>query len=217
VLVLLGPPGAGKGTQARILARELGILHLASGDLFRAEVASGSAVGKEAKAYLEKGSLVPDDLTVRMVVARLALPDAQNGVILDGFPRTRAQAEALDQALSQRGTRVEHAVYLDLPTDVTVQRLSTRWICPDGHVYSTVANPSRADAVCDLDGKPLEQRADDRPETVRARLAQQLAPLYEVVDHYRERGILSVIDGTQSISKVTADILRLLKVGDRAA
>jgi adenylate kinase len=217
VLVLLGPPGAGKGTQARILARELGSLHLASGDLFRAEVASGSPIGREAKAYLERGALVPDELTVRMIVAGLAQPDAQNGVILDGFPRTRAQAEALDQALAQRGARVEHAIYLDLPTDVTVQRLSTRWICPDGHVYNTVANPSRTDAVCDLDGKPLEQRADDRPETVRARLAQQLAPLYEVVDHYRERGILSVIDGTRSIPEVTADILRLLKVGDRAA
>lgn len=215
--MLLGPPGAGKGTQARILALELGILHLASGDLFRAEVASGSAIGREAKAYLERGALVPDDLTVRMIVARLAHPDAQNGVVLDGFPRTRAQAEALDQALAHRGARVEHAIYLDLPTDVTVQRLSTRWICPDGHVYNTVANPSRTDAVCDVDGKPLEQRADDRPETVRARLAQQLAPLYEVVDHYRERGVLSVIDGTQSISDVTADILRLLRVGDRAA
>ena len=215
--MLLGPPGAGKGTQARVLARELGILHLASGDLFRAEVASGSAIGREARAYLEKGSLVPDGLTVRMIVARLAQPDAQNGVVLDGFPRTRAQAEALDEALVQRGARVEHAIYLDLPTEATVQRLSTRWICPDGHVYNTMANPSRSDAVCDLDGKPLEQRADDRPETVRARLAQQLAPLYEVVDHYRERGVLSVIDGTRAIADVTADILRLLKVGDRAA
>ena len=215
--MLLGPPGAGKGTQARLLARELGILHLASGDLFRAEVAAGSPIGREAKAYLERGALVPDELTVRTIVARLAQADAQSGVVLDGFPRTRPQAEALDQALAQRSAHVEHAIYLDLPTDVLVRRLSNRWICPDGHVYNTLANPSRTDAVCEVDGKPLEQRVDDRPETVRARLTQQLAPLYEVVDHYRERGVLSVIDGNQSISEVTADILRLLKVGDRAA
>jgi len=217
VLVLLGPPGAGKGTQAKVLAHELGILHLASGDLFRAEIAAGTPFGREAKTYLDRGALVPDELTVRMIVDRLSQPDAQAGVVFDGFPRTGPQAEALDAALAKRGTRVEHAIYLDVPTEELVRRLSSRWLCPEGHVYNTMANPPRVPGECDHDGKKLIQRDDDRPETVRARLAQQLAPLYEVVDHYREQGNLSVIDGTQPIPAVSADILRLLRVGDRAA
>jgi adenylate kinase len=217
VLVLLGPPGAGKGTQAKILARELGILHLASGDLFRAEIAAGTPFGQQAKRYLDRGALVPDSLTVRMIVGRLGQPDAQAGVVLDGFPRTGPQAAALDAALAKRGARVEHAIYLDLPTDELVRRLASRWVCPNGHVYNSLANPPRVAGVCDYDGLPLSQREDDRPEVVRARLAQQLAPLYEVVDHYREQGSLSIIDGTQPIPAVSADILRLLRVGDRAA
>ena len=217
VLVLLGPPGAGKGTQAAILARELGILHLASGDLFRAEIRTGSALGRGAKAFLDRGALVPDDLTVRMIMGRLGQPDAQGGVVLDGFPRTRPQAEALDEALAARGARVEHAVYLDVPNDALVRRLAGRWICPQGHVYNALANPPRLEGVCDVDGTRLVQREDDRPETVRERLTRQLAPLYEVVDHYRDRGILSVIDATRSIHEVSHEILRLLRVGDRAA
>ena len=217
VLVLLGPPGAGKGTQAAILAGELGVLHLASGDLFRAEIRSGSPLGRQARTFLDRGALVPDELTVRMIMARLRRPDAQDGVVLDGFPRTRPQAEALDRALAERGARVEHAVYLDVPNETLVRRLSSRWICPEGHVYNALANPPRVEGVCDVDGSRLMQREDDRPETVRERLTQQLAPLYEVVDHYRDQGILSVIDATQAIPEVSADILRVLRVGDRAA
>ena len=217
VLVLLGPPGAGKGTQAGVLVRELGVLHVATGDLFRSEVRTGSVLGQEAKAFLYRGALVPDDVTVRMVMSRLAQPDAQDGVVLDGFPRTRPQAEALDHALAARGARVEHAIYLDVPNEALVRRLSSRWTCPHGHVYNDLANPTRVEGVCDVDGTRLAQRDDDRPETVRERLTSQLAPLYEVVDHYRDLGILSVIDATRPIPEVSHEILRLLRVGDRAA
>lgn len=217
VLVLLGPPGAGKGTQAKILAQKLGVLHLASGDQFRAEMRAGTALGHEAATYLDRGALVPDELTVRMIMGRLHQPDAHHGVILDGFPRTGPQATALDEALTGRAERVEHAIYLDVPEDVLVERLSSRWICPAGHVYNALAHPPRVAGVCDVDGNPLAQRADDRPATVRARLAQQLAPLYDVVDHYREQGILSIVDATRSIPEVTGELLRLLRVGDRAA
>jgi adenylate kinase len=217
VIVLLGPPGAGKGTQAAILAGEVGLLHVASGDLFRAEVQAGTDLGRTAKDYLDRGALVPDEITGAMIMARLGRPDAQAGIVLDGFPRTVGQAEALDRALDKRGSRVEHAVYLDVPTDELVRRLSARWLCPSGHVYNTLAHPPTAAGVCDIDGTPLSQRADDRPATVRERLTQQLAPLYEVVDHYRERGILSVVDGGQPVPAVTDDLLRLVRVGDRAA
>ena len=217
VIVLLGPPGAGKGTQAAILAGEVGLLHVASGDLFRAEVQAGTDLGRTAKDYLDRGALVPDEITGAMIMARLGRPDAQAGIVLDGFPRTVGQAEALDRALDKRGSRVEHAVYLDVPTDELVRRLSARWLCPSGHVYNTLAHPPKAAGVCDIDGTPLSQRADDRPATVRERLTQQLAPLYEVVDHYRERGILSVVDGGQPVPAVTDDLLRLVRVGDRAA
>ena len=217
VIVLLGPPGAGKGTQADLLGRELGFMHLSTGDQFRAEIAAGTPLGREVKTYLDSGALVPDGITVRMVMAQLKRPEAQPGVVFDGFPRTAPQAEAHDQALDERGVRVDHAIYLDLPTSEVVRRLSARLACPNGHIYSTIAQPPRVAGVCDVDGLPLTQREDDRPEVIRERLVHQLAPLYEVVDHYRHRGNLSVIDGTQSIEAVTGEILRLLRVGSRAA
>ena len=193
VIVLLGPPGAGKGTQADVLGRELGFLHLSTGDLFRAEIAAGTPLGREVKTYLDSGALVPDGITVRMVMAQLKRPEAQPGVVFDGFPRTAPQAEAL------------------------VQRIVERLACPNGHIYNTIAQAPRVAGVCDVDGLPLAQRDDDQPDVIRERLVHQLAPLYEVVDHYRHRGNLSVVDGTQSIEAVTGEILRLLRVGSRAA
>jgi adenylate kinase len=216
VLVLLGPPGAGKGTQAQVLSRRLGVPHLASGDLLRSAVAAGTPVGREANTYMERGELVPDEVVVRVFLDRLSEPDAEHGAILDGFPRTGVQAEVLDAALAERGSRVDAAVLIDVPAEELVRRAAGRRICQaNGHVFNVVSNPPARDGVCDLDGSPLVQRADDDEETVRARLAQQLAPLGDVVEHYRAAGILRVVDGLRSIDEVTDAVLRA--AGDSAA
>ena len=214
VVVLLGPPGAGKGTQAPLLAEHLGVPVLASGDLLRAAAAAGTSLGREAERYMNRGQLVPDPTIVGVFLDRLGRPDALPGAILDGFPRTRVQAQALDEALVSAGRRVDQAIYIDLPTDDVVARMANRRICTaNGHVYNLLSNPPQVDAVCDLDGSPLTQRADDQEETVRARMAQQLPPLAEVVDHYQGAGILASVDGRQSIDDVTRDVIR---AADRA-
>ena len=211
VVVLLGAPGAGKGTQAEILAERLGIPHVATGDLFRSAVRDGSPVGLEARRYMERGQLVPDDITIRMLLDRLAQPDAKGGVILDGFPRNRAQAEALDAALAERGESVDRAASIEVPTDELVRRLSGRWVCRDaGHVYNEHTNRPRVPGVCDIDGSPLVQRDDDTAETIRARLALQLASLEDVVDHYASAGILRTVDGVQPIDDVTEALVQVI-------
>lgn len=211
VVVLLGAPGAGKGTQAGILASRLGIPHVATGDLFRAAVRDGSPIGLEARRYMERGQLVPDDITIKMLLGRLEQRDAATGVILDGFPRNRAQAEALDAALGERGARVGHAVSIEVPSDELVRRLSGRWVCRDhGHVYNETTNPPRVSGRCDLDGSPLVQRDDDKADTIRARLALQLSSLRDVVAHYRATGILRQVDGVASIDEVSAAIIAAL-------
>jgi len=205
VVVLLGAPGAGKGTQAAILTQRLGIPHVATGDLFRAAARDGSALGLEARQYMERGQLVPDEITIGMLLARLEAPDAAAGAVLDGFPRNRAQAIVLDDALAGRASRVDVALYVEVPIDELVRRLSGRWVCRDGgHVYHEQSNPPRVAGQCDHDGSPLIQREDDRPDTIRARLAGQLDGLAEVVDHYRGTGLLRTIDGAGSIEAVTA-------------
>jgi adenylate kinase len=211
VVVLLGAPGAGKGTQADILAEILGVPHVATGDLFRAAVRDGSPVGLEARRYMERGQLVPDDITIKMLLERIERRDAAGGVILDGFPRNRAQAEALDAALAGRGANVDHAVSIEVPSDELVRRLSGRWICQDaGHVYNETANPPRVAGRCDLDGSALIQRDDDRAETIRARLAIQLSSLRDVVTYYRTTGVLHHVNGVAAVQTVTADILATL-------
>jgi adenylate kinase len=217
-LVLLGAPGAGKGTQAEIIAKRLGLPHVATGDLFRAAVQQGTTIGREAKQYMDRGELVPDVITVRMLLDRLSAKDAAHGVILDGFPRNRTQAEALDVALAERGRRVDRALLIQVPADELIRRLSGRWICQaSGHVYNEATHPPRVPGVCDIDGSPLYQREDDRVETIRARLALQLGALQEVVVYYRESGVLSTVDGRRPIAEVTGELLRHVQPTDAGA
>jgi adenylate kinase len=218
VVVMLGAPGAGKGTQAALLAERVETPHVATGDLFRAAVREGTPLGNEAQKFMERGQLVPDDITIRMLLDRMDQPDAVTGAILDGFPRNRAQAEALDTALAERGAKVDHAVEIRVPSDEVVRRLSGRWVCRDaGHPYNLDSNPPRDPGRCDVDGSPLVQREDDRPETVRARLEIQLASLGEVLAHYANRGILRTVDGTRSIDDVADDVVAVVTGGSPSA
>jgi adenylate kinase len=211
VIVLLGAPGAGKGTQAPALASRLGVPVLASGELLRAAVAAGTPLGREADRYMSRGQLVPDETIVRVFLDRLAAPDAVAGAILDGYPRTKVQAEALDAALAEAGRRVDSAAYIDVPLEDLVTRMANRRICTaNGHVYNLVSNPPGTDSLCDLDGSELVQRADDEEATVRARMAQQVPPLLDVVEHYRSRGVLTTVDGRQGIDTVTDSLMDAL-------
>ena len=215
ILLLVGAVGAGKGTQATILSRELALPHLASGNLFRAAMAAGTPLGEAAREYMERGELVPDETTIGMFMEELAKPHAERGAILDGFPRTVRQAEALDQTLAEHGERIRRVIYIEVPTDELVRRVAGRWICPTcGTPYHETADPPRVPGICDKDGTPLRQRDDDRPEVVRARLDRQVPPMLEVVDHYERAGTVDRLDGTQPIETVTEDILS--RVGAQA-
>lgn len=212
VVVLLGAPGAGKGTQAPVLARHLGVPVLASGDLLRAAVTAGTALGLEADRYMSRGQLVPDHTIVRIFLDQLKGAEAAAaGAILDGFPRTRAQAVALDAALTEHGDRVDHALYIEVPLEELVARMASRRICAaNGHVYNVATNPPQVPDRCDLDGSPLIQRPDDQESTVRARMAQQVPPLEEVADHYRSAGILRTVDGRLPIDPVSDALIAAL-------
>jgi len=208
VVVLLGPPGAGKGTQAPVLAEHLAVPILGSGDLLRAAVAANTALGREADQYMSRGQLVPDPTIVRVFLDRLEQPDATRGAILDGFPRTRVQAEALDTALAEAGRRVDAAILVDVPTEDLIARMASRRICvANGHVYNLASNPPLVAGVCDLDGSELVQREDDREETVRARMQQQIPPLLDVVDHYRSSAVLRTVDGRLPIDDVSTAVV----------
>jgi adenylate kinase len=201
-LILLGPPGAGKGTQAERLQENYSLAYVATGDMLRQAVKDETDLGKQAKAYMDRGDLVPDEVIIAVILDRLAEPDTGDGFLLDGFPRTGDQARALDAALAKVDRRLTAALLIDVPEDELVRRLSGRRVCPNGHVYHLEHHPPKKDEVCDVDGEPLEQREDDREETIRKRqqvYREQTAPL---IDYYDERDILHRFDGTRSPTEV---------------
>jgi adenylate kinase len=210
-VVFLGVPGAGKGTQAALVAEKLGLAHVATGDLLREAVRVGTDLGRKAKEFMNRGELVPDQLVVAMVVERLSSPDAAAGAILDGFPRNLSQAKALDDGLGQKEKAVDAVVFLSVAEPVVVERLSGRWECGSCRTpYHALSNPPKVSGVCDRCGQPLVQRADDRPETVQRRLAVYLEQTQPLLDYYRARGILFEVDGEQPIQQVTGQVLAIL-------
>ena len=216
ILLLVGAVGAGKGTQASILSKHLGIPHLASGNLFRAAMAAGTPLGEEAREYMQRGELVPDEITISMFMEELGAPAAARGAILDGFPRTVGQARALDDTLAGQGERIRRVIYIEVPSETLVRRVAGRWICPEcGTPYHEDSDPPAVAGRCDRDGAALRQRDDDRPEVVRARLARQVPPMLAVVEHYEEAGIVDRLDGTLPIERVTEEILA--RIDDDAA
>lgn len=209
VIVLLGPPGAGKGTQAKVLKEKLALPHISSGDIFRENLQQQTDLGKLAQGYMNRGELVPDDVTIAMIRSRLSQTDCAGGALLDGFPRTVAQAQSLDQLLQEIGLgSVRKAPYVKVEEAVLVERLSGRWSCrTGGHVYHEKYNPPKKQGVCDEDGSELYQREDDKAETVKRRIRvyfEQTAPL---IAYYRERGVLAEVDGQQPIEAVTKAML----------
>lgn len=214
-IVLLGPPGAGKGTQAQIIAEKYGLVHVSSGDLFRENLKKETELGKLAQTFMKRGELVPDDVTIAMVKERLSRSDCQKGALLDGFPRTPAQAEALAEMLKDFGGSVNLVPFIAVPAEILIERLGGRWTCrANGHVFHEKFNPPAKAGVCDLDGSELYQRDDDKADTVKNRIRvyeEQTAPL---IAYYRENGLLAEIDGTQPIENVTAALLQAI---DKAA
>ena len=217
IIVMMGAPGAGKGTQAERLAEALGLPHVSTGELFRAMLKSDSELSRKVHGYIESGGLVPDEITVAMVADRLAEEDAADGVILDGFPRTVAQAQALDAMLAKLGTAVSAVPYIEVPTDLLLARLTGRRICSkdDQHLYHVVAMPPRKEGICDIDGAELYQREDDSEETVQGRLDQQLPPMFEVIDYYAGNNVLFSVPGDQAPEAVTDELLRLINAGTK--
>lgn len=211
-IVLLGPPGVGKGTQARILAETSKLAHISSGDLFRENIKNQTELGKQVKAILDKGELVPDDLTISMIRDRISRPDCEAGAILDGFPRTPAQAEALDEMLSEFDGEVNAVPYITAAESILVERASGRWTCKaQGHIYHEKFNPPKQAGVCDIDGSEVYQREDDKAEVVSKRIRVYFDQTMPLVEHYQAVGKLIKIDGTQPVEQVTNELLAALK------
>jgi adenylate kinase len=211
-IVLLGPPGVGKGTQAEILAEKTGLPHISSGDLFRENMKNDTELGRRAKSYMDKGELVPDDVTIDMVRDRLSREDCSKGAILDGFPRTPPQADALQMMLADFHGGVNVVPFITAQPDVLIARASGRWTCrAEGHIYHELFNPPKAAGTCDVEGSELYQREDDKPETVARRISVYLEQTAPLVEHYRSKGKLVEVDGTESIDEVTAKLLAAIK------
>jgi len=211
-LILLGLPGAGKGTQAKILAKEKGLLHISTGDMFREAAAEGTELGLKAQEYMSAGSLVPDEVTIGMLLERIEKPDASEGLMLDGFPRTIPQAEALDRALAEQGSQIDAVLYIKVPESELMERLTGRWSCPEcGAIYHNQTKPPKAAGVCDECGAQLTQRADDQPDTVKARLDTNRAWTEQLADFYSKQGKLHEIDGTGDPTDITQRLLSALQ------
>ncbi len=211
-VILIGAQGSGKGTQADLLAGELGLSHISSGDLFRQAAANKTEFGLKAKEYTDRGELVPDELTVAMILDRLAQPDCVKGVILDGFPRTVAQEQALEEGLQKVGKQIDLVVYLDVPREELLTRLSGRYICrANQHVYNINTRPPKTPGVCDIDGSPLYQRADDTGEAVQRRLDIFFSETIQLLDYFRDRGNLVTVNGNQSIEQVQKTLLKAIR------
>ena len=211
-VIFLGAPGAGKGTQASMVAQKLGLAHIASGDLFRQAIEQGTELGIQAKSYMEKGKLVPDEVTIRMVLERIAALDCESGIILDGFPRNLEQAEALDKALAEQNKSIDKVVYIKVSEEELLKRLSGRWICRNCQApYHTISSPPMVEGKCDKCGGELYQRPDDTVETVKKRLEVYFAQTSPLIDYYNRMGKLLEADGEGSVDEVSERVISALQ------
>ena len=210
-IIMLGAPGAGKGTQAKMIAEKCGIPHISTGDIFRANIKNGTELGAKAKEYMDKGLLVPDELVCDLVVDRIQQADCEKGYILDGFPRTIPQAEALENALNAIEQKLDYAIDIDVPDENIINRMSGRRACVGcGATYHVLFNPTKVEGKCDVCGESLILRDDDKPETVKKRLGVYHTQTQPLIDFYTERKVLVEVDGTQSMDKVFDDIMKIL-------
>ena len=210
-IIMLGAPGAGKGTQAKMIAEKYMVPHISTGDIFRANIKEGTELGKQAKEYMDKGQLVPDSLTVNLLLDRVAKDDCQNGYVLDGFPRTIPQAEVLDEALSKLGENIDFAIDVDVPDENIINRMSGRRACVTcGATYHLKHVPPKKDGICDKCGSELILRDDDKPETVKKRLDVYHEQTQPLIDYYTNKGILKQVDGTKDMLEVFGDIVSIL-------
>lgn len=210
-IIMLGAPGAGKGTQAKMIAEKYGIPHVSTGDIFRANIKNGTELGMEAKKYMDQGLLVPDELTVKILLDRVAQPDCEKGYVLDGFPRNIPQANVLDKALTELGDSIDYAVNVDVPDENIVKRMSGRRACLScGATYHIVNVPPKAEGICDACGKELVLRDDDKPETVQNRLKVYHDQTQPLIDFYTEKGVLKTVDGTMDMKDVFEAITAIL-------
>lgn len=211
-IILMGPPGAGKGTQAEYIKEAFPIPHISTGDMFRAAVANGTAMGLEAKKYMDAGQLVPDEVTIGVVEERLSQADCEKGFLLDGFPRTFPQAEALDKALAKMGKKVETALNIDVPDDILLARMSGRVSCVECKaVYNTIFNPPASEGLCDKCGGELVQRSDDKEDTVKNRLNVYNEQTQPLIDYYQKQGVLITVDGNRETAVVFEDVKKVLE------
>ncbi len=211
-IIMLGAPGAGKGTQAKRIADKWQIPHVSTGDIFRANIKNGTELGMEAKKYMDKGALVPDELTVKILLDRVAQEDCKNGYVLDGFPRTIPQAEVLDKALTDLGDSIDYAIDVDVPDENIVNRMSGRRACVAcGATYHIVYAPTKTEGICDRCGKELILRDDDKPETVQKRLTVYHDQTQPLIEYYGAKNILKSVDGTKDMEEVFQDIVKILE------